>query len=330
MLAHPTRRSALAGTLALGLLPSLPARAGVGQTPAIDFVSNPLADYLHLLLFRASKPRLPVFEAPGFADAPTLDQIVAVPELVAAAGLRRYEEVEPFVAETFAALPARRVAEPRPLILSYGEEPPQLETVLEVIRAGAPWFKAFETYWRDSVAPAVETQIGAWREQDLAHRPLTRLIEMQRLPLRADRLIVAAMPFHPAGSANYSPAGVFTGLFRTPDLGRVLGHEASHLLWSAAVGTDWTAHPLAVPVTALAEPKDVDVEETMCLLMQTILSQEAGVQPAEYRVSSDLEAGPQRDLMAALEGGWSTYLSDARRWPTLIDYVLETARVTLV
>ncbi|RZJ16916.1 MAG: hypothetical protein EON91_11280 [Brevundimonas sp.] len=330
MLMHPTRRTALVGTVGLGLLAALPARAGAEGAPAIQFVSNPLADYLHLLLFRASKPRLPVFEAPGFADAPTLDQIVAVPELVAAAGLRRYEEVEPFVAETFAALPARRVAEPRPLILSYGEEAPPLETVLEVIRAGAPWFDAFETYWHNGIAPAVEAHISVWREQDSAHRPLARLIEMQRLPLCADRLIVAAMPFHPAGSANYSPAGVFTGLFRTPDLGRVLGHEASHLLWSAAVGTDWTAHPLAASVKALAEPKDVDVEETMCLLMQTILSQEAGVQPADYRVSSDLEVGPQRDLMTALEEGWSTYLSDVGRWPTLIGYVLETARTTLV
>ena len=137
------------------------------------------------------------------------------------------------------------------------------------------------------------------------------------------------MPFHPAGSANYSPAGVYTSLFRTPDLGRVLGHEASHLLWSAAVGTDWKAHSLAASVTGLAEAKEVDVEETMCLLMQTILSQEAGVQPRDYRVSTDLEAGPQRDLMTALEGGWSAYLADAARWPTLIDYVLDTARTTL-
>lgn len=299
------------------------------NAPRIDFISNPLADYLHLLMFRASKPRLPAFEAPGFAEAPTLDQLVAVPELVAAAGLERYEEVEAFVAETFAALPARRITQPRPLILSYGSEPPTLATVLEVIRAGAPWFEAFQAYWRGGVAPAVEAQMDAWRAQDQANRPLSRLIEMQRLPLRADRLIVAAMPFHPAGSANYSPAGVYTGLFRTPDLGRVLGHEASHLLWSAAVGTDWTAHPLAASVKALADAKDVDVEETMCLLMQTILSQEAGVQPAEYSVSSDLEAGPQRDLMTALEGGWSAYLADAARWPTLIDYVLNTARTTL-
>lgn len=324
-----SRRTALTGALGFGLLPGMAMAAQEAAAPRIDFISNPLADYLHLLMFRTAKPRLPAFEAPGFAQAPTLDQLVAVPELVAAAGLERYEQVEPFVAETFAALPARRITQPQPLILSYGDEPPALATVLEVIRAGAPWFEAFEAYWRDAVAPAVEAQMDAWCAQDLARRPLARLIEMHRLPLRADRLIVAAMPFHPAGSANYSPAGVYTSLFRTPDLGRVLGHEASHLLWSAAVGTDWTAHPLAPSVTALAEARDVDVEETMCLLMQTILSQEGGVQPPDYRVSSDLEAGPQRDLMAALETGWAGYITGAGRWPTLIDYVLETARTAL-
>lgn len=321
---HTTRRSALAGALGLGLLQPSPAKAAADTTPAIEFVSNPLADYLHLLLFRASRPRLPVFSAPGFDAAPRLDQLVSVPEMVAAAGLGRYGEVEPFVARTFAGLPAGRVATP-PLILSYSPEPPPLETVLEVIRAGEPWFEAFEAYWRAGVAPAVEAQIGAWREQERAYRPLKTLIEMQRLPLRTPRLVVAAMPFHPAGSANYSPAGVYTSLFRTPDLGRVLGHEASHLLWSGAVGTDWNAHPLAVGVKALAAPKDLDIEETMCLLMQTILSQAAGVQPADYRVSSDLEPGPQRVLITELERGWPDYLASADRWPTLIDYVLETA-----
>lgn len=321
---HTTRRSVLVGALGFSLLKSSAAKAAADTTPAVEFVSNPLADYLHLLLFRAPKPRLPVFTAPGFDAAPTLDQLVSVPEMIAAAGIDRYDEVEPFVARTFAGLPARSVAAP-PLILSYSPEPPLLATVLEVIRAGEPWFEAFEGYWRASVAPAVEAQIGAWREQESAHRPLKALIEMQRLPLRAPRLMVAAMPFHPAGSANYSPAGVYTSLFRTPDLGRVLGHEASHLLWSEAVGTDWKTHPMAAGVKALAAPKGLDIEETMCLLMQTILSQQAGVQPEDYRVSSDLQAGPQRILMTELERGWPDYMAGADRWPTLIDYVLETA-----
>lgn len=332
MLAHPTRRAALIGTLGLGVVGAAPVRALPSPpipAPVIEFISNPLADYLHLLFFRAKKTRFAAFDAPGFEAAPQLEYLLAVPELVAAAGLTDYAQVEPFVAETFAALPALRVSEPQPRILSYGSLPAPLDEVLAVIRAGAPFHDPFMTYWRHVVSPHVATQIEAWKAQDQAHRPLQRLTEMHRLPLRSNRFLLAAMPFHPAGSANYSPAGVYTSLFRTPDLGRVLGHEASHLLWSAAVGTDWTAHPLAASVKALAEPKEVDVEETMCLLMQTILSQACGVQPPEYRVSSDLEAGAQRELMTALEGGWSAYLADAARWPTLIDYVLETARTTL-
>ncbi|RYD41209.1 MAG: hypothetical protein EOP83_34195 [Verrucomicrobiaceae bacterium] len=173
--------------------------------------------------------------------------------------------------------------------------------------------------------PVVIAQVEAWREQDRVHRPLARLMELQRLPLRSDKVIVAAMPFHPAGSANYSPVGVYTSLFRTPDLGRVLGHEASHILWSPEVGTDWKGHPLAPAVRTAGHLQDVDVEETMCLLMQTVLSQEAGVQPQGYRVSSDLLDGTQRTLMEALEHNWAAYIGNAVRWPTLIDYVLETA-----
>lgn len=323
-----TRRGAIAGIAGLTLLPTLPARA-TDATSVIEFISNPLADYLHLLFFRAKKSRFATFEAPGFEAAPQLEYLLAVPELVAAAGLTDYAQVEPFVAETFAALPALRVSTPEPRILSYGNLPAPLDEVLSVIRTGAPFHDPFMTYWRREVAPQVTGQIEAWKTQDQAHRPLQRLTQLHRLPLRSERFLLAAMPFHPAGSANYSPAGVYTSLFRTPDLGRVLGHEASHLLWSAAVGTDWKAHSLAASVTGLAEAKEVDVEETMCLLMQTILSQEGGVQPPEYRVSSDLEAGPQRELMTALETGWSNYLTNAVRWPTLIDYVLETALATL-
>ena len=325
----PSRRALLTGTsaslAALALLRPASARiAPIFPTPTIEWLSNPLADYLHLLFYRAEKPRFATFDAPGFATTPRLDYLLAVPELVAAAGLTQYADLEPFVARTFAPLPALRVSTPTPRILSYGSEPAQVGAVLEVIGSGAPFYPAFETYWRREVAPQVEAQITAWRLQDQKHHPLQKLAEMHRLPMRSDRFLLAAMPFHPAGSANYSPASVFTGLFRTPDLGRVLGHEASHLLWSEAVGTDWKAHPLAGRAIALAAPRDVDIEESMCLLMQTVLSQAGGVQAADYRVSSDLE-GPQRLLVAALEDGWAGYLADAARWPTLIDYVLETA-----
>ncbi|MFJ6024335.1 hypothetical protein ACIQC9_07040 [Brevundimonas sp. NPDC092305] len=325
MVCRRTFLSAAGASAVIPIAPPSSAHSGGAGSLKLRFVSNSLADYLHLLFFRAAKPRLPAFTAPGFETAPTLDSLVAVPELVAAAGLREYRELAPFVSETFAALPQARILCPKPLILSYRASPPTLSDVLAVISAGEPWYEAFGTYWQAGVKPVVEAQIAAWRRQNDAGRPLDGLLRMHRLPLRADGLVLAAMPFHPAGSANYTPAGVYTGLFRTPDLGRVLGHEASHLLWSKAVGTDWKSHPLAPSVRARFEPADVDVEETMCLLVQTRLSQDIGVQPSDYRVSSDLEAGLQRDLMIALERDWTDYLSDAGRWPNLIDYVLDTA-----
>lgn len=324
-----SRRHLMASGLAIAATPAWAFPAPVSAAPTIEFVSNPLADFLHLLFFRSVKTRFAAFEAPGFADAPQLEFLLAVPELVAAAGLTEYPKLEPFVAETFAALPALRVSAPVPRILAYGDSPAQVSPVLEIIRAGVPFYEPFQDYWKHEVGHHVDSQISAWRDQDQQYRPLERLIEMHRLPLRSERFLLAAMPFHPAGSANYSPASVFTSLFRTPDLGRVLGHEASHLLWSAAVGFDWRSHPLGDRAKTLGDAVDVDIEETMCLLMQTVLSQACGVQKPEYRVSSDLSEGSQQTLMVALEKDWTTYLADEGRWPTLVDYVLETSLTSL-
>jgi hypothetical protein len=238
-----TRRSVLAGGAAL-----LAARPVLGATaiplaPPLIFGSNMLADYLHVLLYRLPHDRYPPFAPPGFDKVPTLNALVAVPELVASVGLKRYSQLEPFVGKVFAQLPAQRVTRPVPRILSYSDDAPHVGEVIRVIRAGAPYFSAFKAYWKQHVRSAVESQIVAWRDQDARLHPLQVLIGFQRLPLRVSRLLVFAMPFHPSGSGNYSPPAVFSGLFDKPNLPWFLGHEASHLIWSEALGTPLTTQP---------------------------------------------------------------------------------------
>lgn len=325
-----SRRSVIGGAAA-GLCWTVAGRVGatVNAGPQLVFVSNMLADYLHLLLFRASKPEFPPFAPPGFDKAPRLGAFVAVPEAVASARLVRYDQLRPFIATTFAALPATRVGPPHPKILSYSDTPVALAEVQRVVAAGRPFFPAFADYWHLHIEPKVRAQIAAWQLQDARSHPLQELIRLQRLSLRSARLQAVAMPFHPAASGNYSPAAIYSSLFERPNLCWFLGHEASHLIWSAAVGTPLESRAEAAPILARAAAQKIDLEETMCLLMQVQLSKACGETPASYRISAEFEAGPRKKLLVALEDDWDTYRADPRRWPNLQVYVLDKARVAL-
>jgi hypothetical protein len=101
-----SRRSFVVASLAAFGTPS--AFAAAEPVPRLVFGSNMLADYLHVLLYRLPHDHFPPFAPPGFDKVPTLDALVAVPELVASAGLKRYSELEPFVSKVFAQLPAQR------------------------------------------------------------------------------------------------------------------------------------------------------------------------------------------------------------------------------
>jgi hypothetical protein len=318
-----TRRSALIGPIAA--LASAPLFAKAGRIPPLMFGSNRLADYLHVLLYRLPHDQFPPFAPPGFDKVPTLNALVAVPEVVASAGLKNYSEVRPFVAKAFAALPMKRVMLPVPRILSYSSHPPSLPEVLRVIEAGVRYFPAFSAYWDEHVRSVVQNQIAAWQDQDLRLHPLAVLIAFQRLPLRASHLRVFAMPFHPSGSGNYSPPAIFSSLFDKPNLPWFLGHEASHLIWSEALGTPITAQPGGQAALALAERRNVDLEETMCLCMQVKTSIACGLSKPERRISDDFPAGPEKQLLVAMEADWPVYLANRDRWPNLQRYVIDKA-----
>lgn len=324
------RRSFIAGGLLLAGA-SVATVAATRGAPPLAFRSNVLADYLHVLLFRLPHDQFPPFDPPGFDKVPTLDALVAVPEVVASAGLTSYSQLRPFVARAFSGLPAKRVMRPVPRLLSYSKHPPTLPQVLRVIDAGAPYFRQFKSYWDRHVPSAVQSQIAGWREQDSHLHPLQVLLDLQRLPLRASRLLVVAMPFHPSGSGNYSPPGIFSSLFDKPNLPWFLGHEASHLIWSEALGTALTTQPGAEAALALARSRKVDLEETMCLCMQVKTSIACGISKPERRISDDFPAGPQKGLLVAMEDDWPNYVAHPLqdRWPNLQRYVIDKAMQAL-
>ena len=323
-----SRRSAIAGGLLL-VAPRDVLAAPTPEVPPLVFGNNVLADYLHVLLYRLPHDGFPPFAPPGFDKVPTLDALVAVPEVVASAGLENYSQLHPFVRRTFFALPAKRVMRPVPRILSYSAHPPALAQVLSVIDAGAPYFPAFRAYWNQHVRSAVVGQIAGWRDQDARLHPLRVLTGLQRLPLRASRLHVFAMPFHPSGSGNYSPPAIFSSLFDKPNLPWFLGHEGSHLIWSEALGTPITTQPGARAALALAQSSKVDLEESMCLCMQMKTSIACGLSKPDRRISSDFPAGPQKQLLVAMEDDWPAYLARPERWPNLQRYVIEKTMAAL-
>jgi len=330
MIRSMSRRGVLAAGLAGAVCGwSAPGNALAPAGPTIEFVSNPLADFLHCLFYRRTSARFPNFEAEGFEALPKLSELVQVAEQVASAGLTQYAEVEPFLVQRFAALPIPRISSPFPLILSNSDPAPDLGAVLAVVRAGAGYMEAFHAYWRAQVAPVVDSQIAGWRAQDSTYQPLGRLLEMHRLPFRAQRLQVVAMPFHPAGSANYTPPAVYTRMFKEADLGWVLGHEGSHLLWSEALGTDWRKHASMADVVALGERHELDIEEMMCLFMQVELSKAVGKSEPDFSIAAAFDPGPAKGLLSALEARWAQYLAEPSRWPTLIDYVADATRTAL-
>jgi hypothetical protein len=297
-------------------------------TVQLDFLHNPLADYLYYLFARDHKD-FPSFDPPGFGAIPTLnDSLVALPEIAASARIQEYRQVYPLL-EAYHHLKERVVERPQPKIMSYSSTLPTYSLLASIVERGEKFYSAFLDYWRKHIQPAELRQIEAWQQQQLMHRPLEKLLSLERLPFRDAQLDVGAIALHPAGSGNYSPPGIYSSLFRKPNLPWFVGHEGTHLLLSRYVGTNWQAHPLAPRAIAVASRHQLqasDLEEQTCLFMQIALSQSCRLTAADFRLSEQQPPGsPERALLAALERNWVAYQGDTQRWPTLIDYLLKTA-----
>ena len=72
-----------------------------------------------------------------------------------------------------------------------------------------------------------------------------------------------------------------------------------------------------------ARRKGRDIEESLCLFMQVTLPQECGYTAKTARVSDQLNDAPlKKKICQALEQEWTDYLSQPKKYPTIVDYLL--------
>ncbi|RKI05321.1 hypothetical protein [Corallococcus sp. AB038B] len=297
----------------------------------LRFLQSPYADYLFFLFYRDTE-RVPALESVPLGDVPTLDSLIALPEMVASSQIERYEDIFTLLTP-YQSLSGRVALKPVPRILAYSEDLPSYEALHHIVTLGQGAFPAFLKIWREQVLPEEERTLRVWREQAEQCAPMERLQTLTRLRFPSDSLDVASLLFHPSGSANYSPPGVYSSTFPIPNLPWTLGHEATHLLVDVHVGANWQRFPSAPEAIQRAEAaglKAGDLEEALSLLMQVKLAQACGTKPLDYRISARFEAGdPKRTLLEALEQDWEAYLGSPHRWPTVVDYLVSQALAVL-
>jgi len=208
--------------------------------------------------------------------------------------------------------------------LAYSDRLPPFDTLSAIVHQGEAAFPAFQQYWDAKIAPLEQQQIEGWQHQVQDCAPLKKLQELERLRFPFATLDVAAIALHLSGSGNTDPVGVYTGLFKKPNLAWVLGHEATHLMVDAHAGHRWTSYPLAPEAIALVTlhgGTKNDIEESLSIFMQLALSQACGYSDPAKRMSASFPATtPAGAILRALEAGWAGYQAD--RTQDIIDYVL--------
>ncbi len=264
-------------------------------------------------------------------SVPTVDEFIALPEIVASAPIATYDDILPYV-ELYRSPQGRIARTPVPRILTYSQFP-AYDSLHSIVVRGAATYPAFLTLWQHDIEPVEQHTIAVWRDQAAACHPMDSLQVMERLRFPSDSLVVAAIFFHLAGSNNYSPMGVYSRLFDRPNLGVVLGHEATHLMVNPVNGTDWQKHPRAPKAIALASAAGLtagDLEEMLPMLMQVKLAQACGLTPQTRRISDSFKSDSVRHrILVALEDAWPQYRTDRAKWPTVIDYFLDRSTLAL-
>jgi hypothetical protein len=298
---------------------------------ALRFVHSPYADYVFYLLYRDTS------RAPGLATVPldgvpTLGTLVALPELAASAHVTTYRDLDPLV-DLYRGVTTRTVTTPAPRILTYSRRPADYDSLRAIVAAGAAAFPAFRALWARELEPDERRDIAVWQAQAAACRPMDSLQALTRLTFPSPTLDVGAIALHFSGSGNYTPMGVYSRTFERPSLAFTLGHEATHLLVNPLTGHDWRVHPLAARAIARARAAGLsadDLDELLALLMQVKLPQACGTTPRDRRISDAFAKDSARyPVLRALEDGWPTYRANPRRWPTVVEYFLETTDAAL-
>jgi hypothetical protein len=297
----------------------------------LRFVHSPYADYLFYLLYRDTTRASGLASVP-LDSVPTLNTLVALPEIVASQHVDTYRQILPLV-ELYRGVTTRIVATPAPRILTYGNVPASYDSLRAIVFAGEAGYPTFAGIWRRQMEPEELRNIAVWRAQEASCHPMDSLQVLTRLSFPSPTLDVASIYMHFSGSGNYTPMGVYSRTFDKPNLAFTLGHEAMHLLVNPMTAHDWRKYPAAARTVALGRAAGLntdDLDELLALFMQVKLPQACGTTSASRRISDAFRADSVRHkVLVILEDNWSEYRLSRQRWPTIIDYFLERSAEAL-
>jgi hypothetical protein len=295
----------------------------------VHFIKSPYADYLFYLLYR-STGQFPELETTvPLGKIPTIDQLISLPEQAASSQAKSYRDLDPLLEQyqgaTKAIVDKSDAKTKRFRKLAYSDDLPPYQQLNEIVHQGEASYPAFQQFWGTKIAPVEQQQIDIWQHQLEECSPISKLQELERLSFPFATLDVASIALHLSGSGNTDPAGLYTGVFKKPNLAWVVGHEATHLMVDRYAGHQWTSYPRANEAIDLVKRHDGtanDIEESLSLFMQVTLSQSCGYTEASRRISDKFPATtPTGAILRSLESGWSKYQAD--RTQDIIDYLIE-------
>ncbi|MCG2613323.1 hypothetical protein LZZ85_03490 [Terrimonas sp. NA20] len=298
--------------------------------PAVQFVHSSLGDYLYLLFNRKTLDHHPDIDSiSGIRNLSTLDELIALPEIVTSLQLKYYREIYPLLDRLYKKAGSTTIQKPFQKKLGFGERLPHYDSILALVKAGEAHFSTFDSIWQKQILPEIEAHTAIWKHQLTEMNVLENYQRLTRLYLATDTLQIGALAYHLAGSANYNPTGIYTSLFKTPNLPWVIGHEGTHLLLTGPAGQNWMELPRAKKLAKLAishKTSLYEMEEAMCHFMQAQLSKTCGTKPADFPIASRYEKGMLRELLAYWEMNWPQYMAGTT---TIIDFLIQGGEVVL-
>ena len=197
----------------------------IGQSVAskkifLNYLHNPFSDYLFYLLYRDQK-QYPLDSILDLHKIQTLSSLISLQEIVASERIKNYNDIYMHV-EIYKYSKSRKIEKPYPKIIAYSDEIPNYDSLINILKEGEKYFTIFYEYWRQKIEPIEIKTIESWRIQDSLYHPFDKLQQITRIRFKSDTLDIACIALHLAGSGNYSPPGVYTSVFKNPDLARVL------------------------------------------------------------------------------------------------------------
>jgi hypothetical protein len=263
--------------------PDHAARAGA----SLDFVASPYADFLFYLLHRDNA---------NFPDLRASVPIDDVKELNTGELLPAYAMVSDI----------RSYADLYKLAYTYDNS----AALVAALKQGEAHFPTFLAYWQQHVEPREQQTITVWKAEEVKARHVERLEELTRLRFPYATVKVAVIALGPLGGNMQNPPIMFATM-KDSSLPAVIGYDGTHMMLSGHAD-DWKQRKHAAQAINLIYAHggtSYDIEEALCLLMQSKLPQAYGA--GSDHSPSDVGDTARRMLLRAMEHDWDRYRSDA-------------------